>query len=138
MVSWVQRGQADDKIVALAVEQLLKFLRKYPEATVEQLTEVMQTLSANYGPLTAATAYQALQTSRETWELWDLLPRPEPAFAAPAAQVEAATAWALQTRSGKQLTAAAIEKRLVGVLTRLVRQPGRETVHQATVRAGTR
>lgn len=137
MVSWQERRQADDKIVALAVDQLLTFLRKYPEATVEQVTEVMQTLSANYGPLTAATAYQALQTSREAWELWDLLPRPEPAFAAPADQVEASTAWALQTRSGKQLAAAAVEARLVGVLTRMVRQPGRETVVEATRTAGT-
>lgn len=138
MVSWSERAQADDKLVALAVDKLLEFRRRYPDASVEQVTEMMQVLSQQYGRVTAATAYQALRTSRELWDLWGLLPEPIPAEAAPPEQVAAATAWALQTKSGRELTGQEITNRLAGVLTRTVRQPGRETVFEATRSAKTR
>lgn len=138
MVSWSERAQADDKLVALAVDKLLEFRRRYPEASVDQVTEMMQVLSQQYGRVTAATAYQALRTSRELWDLWGLLPEPVPAGVAPPEQVAAATAWALQTRSGRELTGRELTNRLAGVLTRTVRQPGRETIFEATRAAKTR
>lgn len=138
MVSWKQRADIDDHLVALAVDALLKYLRTVPEPTYEQTALVMHTLATEFGKATAATAYQALRTSRELHELWDVLPEPVIADPVERDATYASTAWALQTRTGKQLTAEQIKQRLGGTLTRLVREPGRRTVFEATKTAGSR
>ncbi len=138
MVSWKQRADIDDRLVTGAVSALLTFLKRTPEPTLDQAGTVMETLSDLFGRATAATAFQALRTSRELHDLWEVLPEPRVAGPAEAERVLASTAWALQTRSGKELTAEQVKARLAGTLTRLVREPGRTTVFDAVRDAGTR
>lgn len=138
MTTWEQRGQIDDELVVAAVDRLLRFLDSNPGAGVDDITEVMKGLSSVFGAQTAASAYQALRTSREMWDLWDFLPEPDPWAVAPADQVVAATAWALRTKATDAPELELSRERLAGVLGRLVRQPGRLTVINATATARTR
>lgn len=135
--AWDRHDKELAALTKMASQDLVKLIRKYPSAGVEDIQLFMKGLSDKYGKQAAASAFQAIRNSREAYDLWDLLELPVVMDPATAEQVHAATAWALQTKKipGGASGAESLH-RLVGVLVRLVNQPARDTVRESAVRAG--
>ena len=136
MVTWQTHDKHLAALSKAATRDLWAFISQNENASVEDVQRVMRGLAMKYGDQAAASAFQAIRTSRETHELWGLLPAPELADPVRPEVVDAATAWALQTkRVPGGVSPREAFTRLVGSLVRFVNQPARETVMRSAAKA---
>ncbi|AKK05231.1 hypothetical protein CMUST_15775 (plasmid) [Corynebacterium mustelae] len=105
----------------------------------KQAVELLHAVASQYGEQAAYAAADYLFRSRQLDDVLARLDYPEVADPAGLEQAEASFGWALNTsRKEGVLDVELAKRKLAGVLNRLVLQPARETVAEATRVAGTR
>lgn len=135
-MTWNRHKHQLAKIVQAATADLIQFIQKNPTANSLQMEMVFQTLVGNYGLAATESAMLALESTRRAAGMWDVLPTAEPAALPPPEQMSAVFRFAGTTLT--EYDAAQLARALAGPLGRLIQQPARQTVYDATVRAGTR
>lgn len=110
-----------------------------PEELLDEAQAPFADLVARYGDVAAEAAVDYLVMERSLDQELRYLPKPDAAEAASFAQARSSLQWAVRTsvEDGTFNDRLALRK-LSGVVNRLVLQPARETVWNATVRDGTR
>lgn len=109
-----------------------------PEELLDLMREPFTEMVDRYGALAANTAVDYLITNRSLDQELRWLPTPTPAEKATYRQAYNSLRWAINSTTGDGFQdAQRTFRRITGVLNRLVLLPARETVHQATRKAGT-
>lgn len=141
MTAWDDHDVELGKIVQLATRDLLTLYRAAPDlssrsAAAAYLEEAVGAIVSTYGEQAAWSAVRALEGTRESAGLLDSLPTVRPAAAPSEEQIARSVSWAAKDLD-LGLTELALLK-LAKVAGRLVRQPARQTIWNATAKAGTR
>lgn len=132
---WTIHRTQLEKLVRKATAQLLQIVRQNPTMTPEDMAFYYAALVEQYGAAATESALLALENSRRTLGLWTELEPPAPANLPPMEQIEGTLAWAVKKAEENPMRVAAL---LAGPLGRLIQQPARDTVWNATRSAGTR
>lgn len=136
--------QAMDNLRTLAIRDLVSWWKQTETlgfADAKQLMEEpFQAIIAAYGEQAAYAAADYLFRSRSLDDNLRGLEYPEVADPAGFEQILGSYAWALNTSRNATggLDRQLVLRKLAGITNRLVQQPARETVYQATRKAGTR
>lgn len=133
--TWDRYGQDLHRLVVRALRELLVAVSARPDLSAQEFAALAAIVTDKYGRAAAGSALLALENTRLDAGVFDDLPRPEIVPPATAAQSMATASWAWNQSRGGALGAA---QRFAGPLGKLVRQPARQTVWNASVTAGTR
>lgn len=137
--AWRELSASQQKAVIAATRELFAVAEANPSISRQEFEAAYQAIVADYGSVTAELAVNAIAVSRQAAEVWDVLPEPLPAALPPVEQVSATFSWAVNRAIGRGDTSPlAVAHILAGPLGRLVQQPARETIYDATRAAGTR
>ncbi|MFF2621235.1 VG15 protein [Oerskovia jenensis] len=141
MTAWDDHDVELGKIVQLATRDLLTLYRAAPDlssrsAAAAYLEEAVSTIVSTYGEQAAWSAVRALEGTREAAGVLDSLPTVRPAAGPSEEQIARSVSWAAKDLD-LGLTELVLQK-LAKVAGRLVRQPARQTIWNATAKAGTR
>lgn len=133
--SWDRHDLDLRQLVVNATRALLRAIERKPDLTAEQFAALADMFVTRYGRAAAGSALRALDNTRLDAGVFGDLPRPEVTAVVSAAQSRSSASWAWNTAGGDPRAAAV---RFSGPLGRMIRQPARETVWNATRAAGTR
>ncbi|WP_313546437.1 hypothetical protein [Corynebacterium sp.] len=136
-IAWREYDIQLQAAVRTATQQLMSIVGTGQIASADDLLIIYQALIDRYGAATAESALLALENSRRTVNLWDELPKPAAAALPATGQIEGTFSWAVSQSVDKE-SFPLIAAKLAGPLGRLIQQPARETVYNATADAGTR
>ncbi|MGQ4548294.1 VG15 protein [Dermabacteraceae bacterium P13077] len=136
MTGWLKHNREVERNSNTAVVELVAYVRRHPDADVDEMLQVVRVLLDKYGRANAASAFAALKGARLDAGVWGLIDAPVLIDSITAEQSAGAVAWAFRTDTGRRSAGEALPD-LAGVVGRLSRLPARATVTASAFRAGT-
>lgn len=135
---WRRHKLEVDNTVVVAAGELAKIVQANPNATIDQIAALFQAVANKYRSITIASAFRALENSRDVYDRWDL-PDPEMPDNIAFEQARASTGWALWNAEQRTYDAGWQHlPALIGSLGRAVRGGSRDAIFRSTRRAKTR